>query len=327
MINANAPVLTFWHRYAFEPGADSGNVWITTDNGNTFTQLSSFTGSQNSWTRAQIDLRAFAGESSIQIYFQVVSNATVTADGWYIDDVQIANEASPGVPSNNPPQPTAPPITTTEGEPGTTQISVNDPDAGQVHLFELTTPPLNGIVTNISINGIVTYLPNSGFVGTDSLIITVFDSGTPTLSGSVEIDVIVSERVSPSSGFLGTWSGTWESSIPPELGGGDGDVTIVFTSEEETFPGSNSFDLTGTLTMTGPGKEAITNIPVQTLFGASLESGFIIDGVPRGELSSCNVNLGVTDVFSPTHMAGVYLIQGVCQNVPIDAGIFEVRKE
>ena len=79
--------------------------------------------------------------------------------------------------------------------------------------------------------------------------------------------------------------------------------------------------------MTGPGKENISQIPVESIFGADFETGFTLFGTPSGELSSCEVSLAVTDVFTPTNMAGLYLVQGVCRNSPIDGGIFEVQKQ
>jgi pimeloyl-ACP methyl ester carboxylesterase len=81
--------LTFWHRYEFESGFDFGRVLVTTDNGRTFSQLLSFTGTLSSWSQVSVDLSTFAGSSSIRIYFQVISDSSITRDGWYIDDVVI----------------------------------------------------------------------------------------------------------------------------------------------------------------------------------------------------------------------------------------------
>lgn len=81
--------LSFWHRYDLEDGYDFGRVWVTTDNGATFTRVASFTGTNTTWSRATINLDSFAGQSSVRIVFQLLSDGSATRDGWYIDDVSI----------------------------------------------------------------------------------------------------------------------------------------------------------------------------------------------------------------------------------------------
>jgi len=84
--------LTFWQRYDLESGYDFGRVWITTDNGATFTQVAAFTGTQATWTQATLNLNAFAGQPSVKVVFQLVSDASVTREGWYIDDVVVSGD-------------------------------------------------------------------------------------------------------------------------------------------------------------------------------------------------------------------------------------------
>lgn len=93
--SATLTFLTFWHRYAFASG-DEGNVWVCRENGDCIV-LKSFTGSQAEWQQAVIDLTPFVGQS-IRLSFQLFSDATETADGWYIDDVAVFT-AAPGVPA------------------------------------------------------------------------------------------------------------------------------------------------------------------------------------------------------------------------------------
>jgi len=107
---------------------------------------------------------------------------------------------SSGTPSdekqvNHTPVPSAPTIVTTVGTPGTSQISVADEDVGQTHTFAITRQPSNGTAT-VSTSGLVTYTPKTSFTGSDSLIVTVTDSGSPPLSGAVTIAVTVSPTVS-----------------------------------------------------------------------------------------------------------------------------------
>lgn len=82
--------LTFWHRYDLESGYDFGRVWVTTDNGATWTLLSSFTGTNTTWQQATVNLNSFAGRSTVLFAFQLWSDFSVTRDGWYIDDVVVS---------------------------------------------------------------------------------------------------------------------------------------------------------------------------------------------------------------------------------------------
>ena len=83
--------LTFWHQFDFASG-DRGNVWVAgTEDGQSWSgdeRLQTFTGTRTTWQQASIDLSPFVGEP-IRLAFQLVSNAALTADGWYIDDVAV----------------------------------------------------------------------------------------------------------------------------------------------------------------------------------------------------------------------------------------------
>lgn len=63
-------------------------MWVCPENGDCI-HLKSLTGSQAGWHQAAIDLTPFVGQS-IRLGFQLVSDASGTADGWYIDDVVVS---------------------------------------------------------------------------------------------------------------------------------------------------------------------------------------------------------------------------------------------
>jgi len=89
---ATAPQLRFWQRRNLaSDGVDSANVWVTTNGGLSYTHLQAFSGSNVAWSESTIDLTAYAGQPAVQITFQVYSNASTTADGWYIDDISITD--------------------------------------------------------------------------------------------------------------------------------------------------------------------------------------------------------------------------------------------
>lgn len=79
--------LTFWHRYELA-GNDLIQIWARTATGPWLFQWA-YTGQQLSWMPVTIDLPAFVGQPSIQIAFQLLTDASGTADGWYIDDIKV----------------------------------------------------------------------------------------------------------------------------------------------------------------------------------------------------------------------------------------------
>jgi hypothetical protein len=92
LTGAASPELSFWHKRQFAAdGFDSGHVWATADHGSTYTLLATYTGTDLDWTQATIDLSAYAGLPSLRVAFQIQSDADQTGDGWYVDDVAVAN--------------------------------------------------------------------------------------------------------------------------------------------------------------------------------------------------------------------------------------------
>ena len=99
LTEVDSATLTFWYRFDFASG-DEGKVWVRLENEN-LVRLKSFTGSQAEWQQAVIDLTPFVGQS-IRLNFQLLSDASETADGWYIDDVAVFSTdfVSPGTLEN-----------------------------------------------------------------------------------------------------------------------------------------------------------------------------------------------------------------------------------
>ena len=86
LTGAIRPVLTFWHRHAFALN-DSGRVRITA-NGVT-TDVATYTGS-NPGAKVAIDLTAYIGSQNLMVVFDVVNNSAQPGDGWYVDDIRVA---------------------------------------------------------------------------------------------------------------------------------------------------------------------------------------------------------------------------------------------
>ncbi|MBI4283376.1 MAG: immune inhibitor A, partial [Chloroflexi bacterium] len=89
LAQAGSPILTFWHRYSLEQNLDYGYVEVSTNGGNTWTQVFVVSGN-GEWKWEKVNLKPYAG-SVIGLRFRLASNANgITGDGWYIDDVNIA---------------------------------------------------------------------------------------------------------------------------------------------------------------------------------------------------------------------------------------------
>ncbi len=105
--------MTFWHwmdaeTYSATVAWDGGVVEITTDDGESWTQItpegdypytirpnddSPFPGGTpcysgtHSWTQAEFDLSSYSGP--VQLRFRFGTDAAVTEEGWYVDDLEI----------------------------------------------------------------------------------------------------------------------------------------------------------------------------------------------------------------------------------------------
>jgi len=95
----NAPIampagakLAFWHKYTLESGYDYGYVQVSTNNA-TWTTVATYNGTLAAWTRAEIDLGAYAGQS-LYLRFRLETDYSVVYDGWYLDDLVVTGLGS-----------------------------------------------------------------------------------------------------------------------------------------------------------------------------------------------------------------------------------------
>ncbi len=85
-------LLHFREWFEIESGYDEGIVEISTDGGNTWTELSSRSGSSD-WRDVQINLTSYEGQE-VKLSFRFTSDFSVTFPGWYVDDVQVSLDES-----------------------------------------------------------------------------------------------------------------------------------------------------------------------------------------------------------------------------------------
>jgi uncharacterized repeat protein (TIGR01451 family) len=114
-ITGNYPVYRFYHYYNTEAGADGGFLEISTDGGDTWVPLGdhvfrngyprrlqygtfaipdlyAFSGLSNpelKMTPVYIDLSDYQGETNVKIRYRFGTDDNTSADGWYIDDVEL----------------------------------------------------------------------------------------------------------------------------------------------------------------------------------------------------------------------------------------------
>ncbi|MDP3462620.1 MAG: M28 family peptidase [Bacteroidales bacterium] len=80
--------LSFWAKFDLETGYDY--VWLEiSPDGNPWTSLASYNGTQNSWQKLTYSLNDYIGSELMRLRFRFESDTWVTADGFYLDDVEI----------------------------------------------------------------------------------------------------------------------------------------------------------------------------------------------------------------------------------------------
>ncbi|UCC78697.1 MAG: immune inhibitor A, partial [Candidatus Zixiibacteriota bacterium] len=99
-------VLEFYHWYDIEDGWDGGNVSVSTNGGSSWELIDpsggypdqsinalgepGYTNTSNGWIQAQFSLSDYINRTVI-FRWRFASDGTVTAPGWYIDDVAVTN--------------------------------------------------------------------------------------------------------------------------------------------------------------------------------------------------------------------------------------------
>ena len=86
-----------WHEFEQSSAGrayDYGNVFVSTDQVE-WTQLLTVQGTSAGWIEAEVDLSAYAGQR-IYIGFNAFSDGSVVKNGWYLDDVNLADVSQTG---------------------------------------------------------------------------------------------------------------------------------------------------------------------------------------------------------------------------------------
>jgi hypothetical protein len=144
--------LSFWHTYQLEQGGDGAVIEISTNNGQTFTDLGPYIisggytgviftgygnpiGGRQAWTggtlgtmqEVVVNLSAFAGQTVI-LRFRLACDNSVSSPGWYIDDVWVGSVSPTPTPTHTPtPMPTHTPTPTDTPTPTPTPTPTHTP--------------------------------------------------------------------------------------------------------------------------------------------------------------------------------------------------------
>jgi hypothetical protein len=92
--------LSFWNAYDFEVGYDSAYVEVSSDGGGTWNVVSpGYSRWNQDWCQEWIPLDDYAGQSNILVRFHVVTDSSLSEQGWTIDNVKVigADEGATGV--------------------------------------------------------------------------------------------------------------------------------------------------------------------------------------------------------------------------------------
>ena len=85
-------MLYFWQRYDVENTFDFCNVEVSSDNGTSWQNVASFTGTNLTWTQQIIDITNYAnGSSQTKVRFHLTSDANTLGTGWWVDDISFVN--------------------------------------------------------------------------------------------------------------------------------------------------------------------------------------------------------------------------------------------
>ncbi len=90
--------LQFAHAYEFENRYDYGVLDYSTDDGALWNFAGAFTGTQATFTQAEVKLPGLDGVQQARFRFRLFSDQAITGDGWLLDDLRlVGRSADPGV--------------------------------------------------------------------------------------------------------------------------------------------------------------------------------------------------------------------------------------
>ena len=195
-----ATKLSFWHRYRTEATFDGGVLEVTTDGGATWKDVvaaggvfvkgaydgpASAIGGRDAWNgmsasfpsmdEVEVDLGALAGKT-LQVRWRLRTDTNLGDVGWWVDDVRFRDTAIAdcGPAANRIPDAVDDAAVTSPGTSVRVDVLANDGDPDGDPIFvNSVTDPAHGTASHDGSS--VTYVPDSGFTGTDTFYYTISD--------------------------------------------------------------------------------------------------------------------------------------------------------
>ena len=93
LMAADKPVLIFQHYHNIQADGDFGYLEISEDSGANWERVLAVTGSSAGWREARVDLTPYRGNVDLYLRWRLVTNTSGVSDGWYVDDVSVAETA------------------------------------------------------------------------------------------------------------------------------------------------------------------------------------------------------------------------------------------
>lgn len=85
-------ILSYWQRYDVENGYDFVSVEASSDNGTSWQPISSWTGTNLSWTQQTFDITNYTnGSAQAKVRFRLTSDGSVQNTGYWVDDIQFTD--------------------------------------------------------------------------------------------------------------------------------------------------------------------------------------------------------------------------------------------
>lgn len=94
--------LAFWHICDTQASADYCKVEVSSDGGVNWSEVASFNGPHNQWEEVVVGLPTLNHVATGRVRFRFISDASVVADGWHIDDIRLqgsGNSCAPVAPT------------------------------------------------------------------------------------------------------------------------------------------------------------------------------------------------------------------------------------
>jgi len=129
--NYSYATLALWEKYFTDETGDECRIKCSTDGGSTWSELIKYSDTCSAWTKRTTDITPFCGTAiDFRIRFEFFSNSSITADGWYVDDIIIMGYTKTGV-AGKPEAVTSPAICMLKG-------AYPNPASGKVNIgFQL----------------------------------------------------------------------------------------------------------------------------------------------------------------------------------------------